>query len=197
ERLEELLAERFAGWPVLRIDRGTTARREGLQKLLAQLGDRPGILVGTQILAKGHDLPNLTRVVVVGVDEGLFSSDFRGGEQLAGRAGRARKPGEVWWQTHHPDHPLLHALINGGYESFAAAELVQREAASFPPYAHLAMLRAEASQVEAASAFLRAARHALEDAACAGGKAPEVELHGPITAPMPRRAGHYRMQLLV
>ena len=204
ERLEELLAERFADWPVLRIDRGTTQRRDGLAKLLAELGDRPGILVGTQILAKGHDLPNLTRVVVVGVDEGLFSSDFRGGEklaqllvQVAGRAGRARKPGEVWWQTHHPDHPLLHALINGGYESFAAAELVQREAASFPPYAHQAMLRAEASQVEAASAFLRAARHALEDAACAGGKAPEVELHGPITAPMPRRAGHYRMQLLV
>src|SRR5690606_15535785 len=144
ERLEELLAERFAGWPVLRIDRGTTARRDGLQKLLAELGDKPGILVGTQILAKGHDLPNLTRVVVVGVDEGLFSSDFRGGEklaqllvQVAGRAGRARKPGEVWWQTHHPDHPLLHALINGGYESFAEAELVQREAAAFPPYTYM------------------------------------------------------------
>jgi len=204
ERLEELLAERFAQWPVLRIDRGTTARRDGLQKLLAELGDAPGILVGTQILAKGHDLPNLTRVVVVGVDEGLFSSDFRGGEklaqllvQVAGRAGRARKPGEVWWQTHHPDHPLLHALIAGGYESFADAELDQREAAAFPPFAHLAMLRAEAPQVEAATAFLRAARHALEDAACAGGSTPEVELHGPITAPMPRRAGHYRMQLLL
>ena len=204
ERLEELLAERFAGWPVLRIDRGTTARRDGLQKLLAELGDKPGILVGTQILAKGHDLPNLTRVVVVGVDEGLFSSDFRGGEklaqllvQVAGRAGRARKPGEVWWQTHHPDHPLLHALINGGYESFAEAELVQREAAAFPPYTYMAMLRAEAGQVEAAAAFLRAARHVLEDVAFAGGKAPEVELHGPITAPMARRAGHYRMQLLV
>ncbi|MFO7340155.1 MAG: primosomal protein N' [Lysobacteraceae bacterium] len=202
ERLEELLAERFSAWPVLRIDRGTTARRDGLQKLLAELGDAPGILVGTQILAKGHDLPNLTRVVVVGVDEGLFSSDFRGGEklaqllvQVAGRAGRARKPGEVWWQTHHPDHPLLHALISGGYGSFATAELELRRAAAFPPFAHLALMRAEAARAEAAGAFLRAARLRLEQAAQAGGHA--VELHGPVTAPMARRAGHYRMQLLL
>ena len=204
ERLEELLAERFARWPVLRIDRGTTARRDGLQKLLAELGDAPGILVGTQILAKGHDLPNLTRVVVVGVDEGLFSSDFRAGEklaqllvQVAGRAGRARKPGEVWWQTHHPDHPLLHGLINGGYDSFASGELAQREAAGFPPFAHLAMLRAEAQQAAAAEAFLRAARGLLQEAAHARGPDAPLELLGPVTAPMARRAGLYRMQLLL
>jgi len=201
ERLEELLAERFADWPVLRIDRGTTARRDGLQKLLAELGDAPGILVGTQILAKGHDLPNLTRVVVVGVDEGLFSSDFRAGEklaqlliQVAGRAGRARRPGEVWWQTHHPDHPLLHGLIRGGYDSFADEELALREAAGFPPFAHLAMLRAEAQQADAAGAFLRAAKSLLRDAS---GDDATLELHGPITAPMARRAGLYRMQLLL
>jgi primosomal protein N' (replication factor Y) len=204
ERLEELLAERFADWPVLRIDRGTTQRRDGLAKLLAELGERPGILVGTQILAKGHDLPNLTRVVVVGVDEGLFSSDFRAGEklaqlliQVAGRAGRAQRPGEVWWQTHHPDHRLLHDLINGGYDAFARDELAQREAAGFPPFAYLALLRAEAQQAEAAAAFLHAAKAVLVDAENGDGNAPAVELHGPLTAPMPRRAGLYRMQLLL
>ena len=203
ERLEELLAERFAGWPVLRIDRGTTARRDGLARLLAELGDRPGILVGTQILAKGHDLPHLTRVVVVGVDEGLFSSDFRAGEklaqlliQVAGRAGRAQRPGEVWWQTHHPDHRLLHDLLNGGYDAFARDELAQREAAGFPPFAHLAMLRAEAQQAGNADAFLRAARSILHDAADRMA-APGIELLGPVTAPMSRRAGLYRMQLLL
>jgi len=203
ERLEELLAERFADWPVLRIDRGTTQRRDGLAKLLAELGDKPGILVGTQILAKGHDLPNLTRVVVVGVDEGLFSSDFRAGEklaqlliQVAGRAGRAQRPGQVWWQTHHPDHRLLHDLINGGYDAFTRDELGQREAAGFPPFAYLAMLRAEAQQAETAGAFLRAARSVLQDAA-ARMPTPKVELLGPVTAPMARRAGLYRMQLLL
>ncbi|KAF1687135.1 primosomal protein N' [Pseudoxanthomonas broegbernensis] len=202
ERLEELLAERFADWPVLRIDRGTTARRDGLARLLAELGQKPGILVGTQILAKGHDLPNLTRVVVVGVDEGLFSTDFRAGEklaqllvQVAGRAGRAQRPGQVWWQTHHPDHPLLHALIQGGYDGFARDELALRQAAGFPPFAHLALLRAEAQQAEAAGAFLQAARDILLEAG--GPAAAPIDLHGPITAPMARRAGLYRMQLLL
>jgi len=205
ERLEELLAERFADWPVLRIDRGTTARRDGLARLLGELGERPGILVGTQILAKGHDLPHLTRVVVVGVDEGLFSSDFRAGEklaqqliQVAGRAGRAQRPGEVWWQTHHPDHRLLHDLINGGYDAFARDELAQREAAGFPPFTYLALLRAEAQQAEAATAFLHAARSLLLDAGDPAATAAGVlELLGPLTAPMARRAGLYRMQLLL
>jgi len=200
ERLEELLVERFPKVPVLRIDRGTTARRDALQQMLGQLGDAPGILVGTQILAKGHDLPNLTRVVVVGVDEGLYSSDFRAGEklaqqliQVAGRAGRARKPGEVWLQTHAPEHPLLHVLISGGYPAFAASELALREEAGFPPFAHLALLRAESQQVVHAQDFLQTARACLEAAMPGGG----VELHGPMPAPMPRRAGYQRLQLLL
>jgi len=203
ERLEELLAERFPDVPVLRIDRGTTARRDGLAKLLGELGERPGILVGTQILAKGHDLPHLTRVVVVGVDEGLFSSDFRAGEklaqlliQVAGRAGRAQRRGEVWWQTHHPDHPLLHALIGGGYDRVADDELALRAAAGFPPSAHLAMLRAEAQHVDAATALLRAAKATLQ-AALPRGNPAQISLLGPIQAPMPRRAGLHRMQLLL
>jgi len=201
ERLEELLAERFTNVPVLRIDRSTTQRRDALGKLLAAFGDQPGILVGTQILAKGHDLPHLTLVVVVGVDEGLFSADFRAGEklaqqliQVAGRAGRASKPGEVWLQTHYPGHPLLHTLINGGYHAFAENELLQREAAGFPPFAYLALMRAEARQVDSANAFLHAARGLLEPPLQ---RETGAELHGPIAAPMPRRAGMHRVQLLL
>lgn len=198
ERLEELLAEQFADVPVLRVDRGTTQKRDGLAQQLAKLGDTPGILVGTQILAKGHDLPHLTRVAVVGVDEGLFSTDFRAGEklaqqliQVAGRAGRAGKRGDVWLQTHHPDHPLLNTLINGGYHAFAEAELEQRQMAGFPPFAHLALLRAEARHIDAAQQFLQAAKRALRahDAS--------LEMHGPLPAPMPRRAGLHRVQLLL
>lgn len=197
ERLEEHLVSAFADFPVVRIDRGTTARRDALEQQLAKLGDEPGILVGTQILAKGHDLPKLTLVVVVGIDEGLFSADFRASEklaqqliQVAGRAGRARDPGEVWLQTHHPGHPLLETLVNGGYHPFAQAELNQREAAGFPPFAHLALMRAEAQQLEHANAFLLAARTLL-------GEQNVVEAYGPMPAPMPRRAGYQRTQLLL
>lgn len=196
ERLEESLVEAFPGQPVVRIDRGTTQRRDALETQLARLGDAPGILVGTQILAKGHDLPKLTMVVVVGIDEGLFSADFRAAEklaqqliQVAGRAGRAERPGEVWLQTHHPEHPLLQTLINGGYHAFAEAELAQREGAGFPPSAHLALFRAEAKHVEAANDFLRAVRGLLGHGA--------VEAYGPMPAPMPRRAGFQRTQLLL
>ena len=199
ERIEELLAEKFAEVPVLRVDRGSTRGRDALASLLDELGTRPGILVGTQMLAKGHDLPNLTLVAVVGIDEGLFSADFRASEklaqlliQVAGRAGRADKRGEVWLQTHHPGHPLLQTLIEGGYHAFAELELVQREAAGFPPFAYLALLRAESRQAEPPMAFLQAAKSALRDF---GGDA--IELHGPLPAPMPKRAGLQRSQLLL
>jgi primosomal protein N' (replication factor Y) len=198
ERIEEALAKRFPDVPVLRIDRGTTQRRDALEMLLREFGEKPGILVGTQMLAKGHDLPNLTLVAVVGVDEGLFSADFRAPEklaqlliQVAGRAGRAALPGEVLLQTHHPQHPLLETLLNGGYHAFAEAELAQREAAGFPPFAHLALLRAEAKQIEATHAFLHAAKTALRNSEGV------IELHGPLPAPMPRRAGFQRTQLLL
>jgi primosomal protein N' (replication factor Y) len=196
ERLEELLVERFPGVPVLRVDRGSTARRDAMESLLEGLGDRPGILVGTQMLAKGHDLPGLTLVAVAGIDEGLFSADFRAGEklaqllvQVAGRAGRAERAGEVLLQTHHPGHPLLEILVNGGYHAFAEAELAQREAAGFPPFAHLALLRAEASHADPPMQFLHVARALLRDTG--------IEVLGPLPAPMPRRAGYQRAQLLL
>jgi primosomal protein N' (replication factor Y) len=198
ERLEELLAKEFPDVPVLRIDKGSTRRRDALEAMLATLGTRPGVLIGTQMLAKGHDLPNLTLVAVVGIDEGLFSADFRAGEklaqlliQVAGRAGRADKPGTVWLQTHHPQHPLLQTLIQGGYHAFADGELAQREAAGFPPFAHLALLRAEAHHADPPQQFLQAVKSVLADTGHA------IDLHGPLPAPMPRRAGYVRAQLLV
>ncbi|MCD0253290.1 primosomal protein N' [Xanthomonas campestris] len=205
ERLEERLVEAFPDAPVVRIDRSTTQRRDALETQLARLGTDAGILVGTQILAKGHDLPRLTMVVVVGIDEGLFSADFRAAEklaqqliQVAGRAGRADRPGEVWLQTHHPEHPLLQTLVNGGYHAFADAELQQREAAGFPPFAHLALFRAEAKDVAAANQFLIAVRALVGEQTSAPSLAiAPVECYGPMPAPMPRRAGFQRTQLLL
>jgi primosomal protein N' (replication factor Y) len=196
ERIEEELRARFSDVPVLRIDRGSTGHRDALQKHFDDLGARPGILIGTQMLAKGHDLPNLTQVVVVGIDEGLFSADFRSGEklaqlliQVAGRAGRAERPGTVLLQTHHPEHPLLLTLVGGGYHVFADGELALREAAGFPPFAHLALLRAEARRADPPMRFLHEAKVTLG--------AFEVEASDPLPAPMPRRAGYVRAQLVV
>ncbi|MDH5834290.1 primosomal protein N' [Luteimonas kalidii] len=205
ERIEEVLAARFDGVPVLRIDRGSTQRRDAMQRLLGELGAQPGILIGTQMLAKGHDLPGLTLVCVVGIDEGLHSADFRAHEklaqlliQVAGRAGRAQRPGQVLLQTHHPDHPLLATLIDGGYHAFAAEELAQREAAGFPPFAHLALLRAEAKHAGPPLAFLQAARMAFETVrGPSSGDDAAPALSGPMPAPMPRRAGMHRAQLLL
>ena len=196
ERIEDVLAKHVPDAPLLRVDRGTTRHRDALEKHLATLGERAGILVGTQMLAKGHDLPNLTLVCVVGVDEGLHSVDFRAPEklaqlliQVAGRGGRASKPGSVLLQTHHPEHPLLATLLGGGYPAFAALELAQREAAGFPPYGHLALLRAEAPTDAAVQGFLIEAKEAFAT------HATTASIHGPLPAPMPRRAGKARAQL--
>jgi primosomal protein N' (replication factor Y) len=198
ERLEEALTELFPQMPVVRIDRETTRRRGALEALLDSLGPhQPGIYVGTQMLAKGHDLPNLTLVAILGVDEGLHSIDFRASErlgqlivQVAGRAGRASKPGTVLLQTHHPDHALLAVLLRGGYRALAQSLLEERRAAELPPFAHLALLRAEAKDADATLEFL---------AACvaAAGPVDGVALLGPMPAPMPLRAGLARSQLLL
>ena len=196
ERIEDALAKHFPDAPLLRVDRETTRHRDALEKHLATLGDGAGILVGTQMLAKGHDLPNLTLVCVVGVDEGLHSVDFRAPEklaqlliQVAGRGGRAAKPGTVLLQTHHPEHSLLTTLLGGGYPAFAALELAQREAAGFPPYGYLALLRAEAPNDAAVQEFLIEAKEAFAT------NATTATIHGPLPAPMPRRAGKARAQL--
>ena len=197
ERLEETLAEKFPDAPLIRVDSQSTRIKDGLEKKLKQLGDAAGILVGTQMLAKGHDLPRLTLVCVVGIDEGLFSADFRAGEklsqlliQVAGRAGRAELPGEVLLQTHHPDHPLLNTLLAGGYPAAAALELAQREAAQFPPYASMALLRAETANEGDMTSFLLEARGQFS-------VRESVAITAPMPAPMPRRAGKARGQLLL
>ncbi len=203
ERLEQGLAERFPDARLVRIDRDTTQGRDAFERRLGELGDGPGILIGTQMLAKGHDLAKLSLVVVCSVDEGLFSVDFRAAERLAqlliqvsGRAGRADRPGTVLLQTHHPDHALLHTLLQGGYPAFAEQALAERRAAGFPPFRHLALLRSEALDPLAVDAFLQCARRLLGNEV--GGFGTErVQAFGPMPAPMPRREGRMRAQLLL
>jgi primosomal protein N' (replication factor Y) (superfamily II helicase) len=198
ERLEEALVAQFPQVPVLRVDRETTRRRDAFEQLLATLrDDQPAILVGTQMLAKGHDLPNLTLVAIVGVDEGLHSVDFRAGErlaqlvvQVAGRAGRARKPGRVLLQTHQPEHPLLRHLLAQGYAAAARELLAERRLIQLPPYSHQVLLRADAPQREQVDAFLAAAYAALP-------RNEQLQIAGPMPAPMPLRAGRHRGQLLL
>ncbi|MBK7983709.1 MAG: primosomal protein N' [Candidatus Competibacteraceae bacterium] len=199
ERLESVLRREFPETAVTRIDRDSTRRRGSLQTLLAviQSGGRR-LLIGTQMLAKGHHFPDVTLVGIVDADQGLYGVDFRASErmaqlilQVAGRAGRADKPGTVLIQTHQPDHPLLRVLVSQGYPAFATAALAERQAALLPPFAHQALLRAEATTAEQATAFLRIGLALAEPIA------EDVELLGPAPAPMERRAGRYRAQLLV
>jgi primosomal protein N' (replication factor Y) len=204
ERAEDRLAILFPDYPVLRVDRDSTSRKDAMNQLFATVQrGQPCILVGTQMLAKGHHFPRVTLVSILDADGGLFSGDFRAAErmaqlivQVAGRAGRAEEPGKVIIQTHLADHPLLVQLTEQGYFAFAEQALSERRAAGLPPFAHLALLRAEAHKPGQAEGFL--------DEACAeaeqlvskmqlGG----IELLGPVPAPMERRAGRFRAQLLI
>jgi primosomal protein N' (replication factor Y) len=200
ERIEQALLQYFPEVIISRIDRDTTRRKGALDGKLQQArSGEARILIGTQMLAKGHDFPNVTLVGLVDIDQGLFSSDFRATErmaqlivQIAGRAGRAHKPGEVYIQTHHPEHPLLQTLLHEGYAGFASAALEERRQALFPPYAFMAILRAEASDVSVAMQFLHQAVAAIGD-----GRQDNLEVFGPLPAPMARRAGRYRTQLIL
>lgn len=197
ERLTQTLHEVLPQARVVRIDRDTTRRRGSMQSLLDEVHTgKAQILVGTQMLAKGHHFADVSLVGILEADGGLFSTDFRALERMAqlivqvsGRAGRVRHPGTVVLQTHHPDHPLLHTLLTRGYAAFAEAALLERSAARLPPYNYLVLLRAEATQAAAAERFLLEARRLLEAAG--------LELLGPVPAPRPRRAGRQRMQLLI
>lgn len=200
ERLETALLRRFPDSGVVRIDRDTTRRKGAMAERLAEVREgHHRILIGTQMLAKGHHFPQVTLAVIVDIDQGLFSADFRAPErmaqlvvQVAGRAGRSERPGEMMIQTHHPDHPLLRTLIDHGYPAFAEAALEERRAAGLPPFASLALVRAEATQPEPPVRFLESARRALGTAG-----ASEVEILGPVAAPMELRAGRYRAHLLL
>ncbi len=198
ERIEQAIAERFPGTEAVRIDRDSTRRRGALEAKLERVrSGQARILLGTQMLAKGHDFPGVTLVGVLDADRGLFGADFRAPEhlaqtilQVAGRAGRGDRSGHVLVQTRNPDHPLLRSLVGAGYEAAAERLLAERREARLPPATHMALVRAEAPQWQPPQDCLEAAREHLEregDAAC--------EVFGPAPAPMERVAGRYRAQL--
>jgi len=199
QRVESVLQEHFPEARILRVDRDSTRNKRAWQIMREQIhANEVDILVGTQMLAKGHDFPALTLVGVLNPDSALYSSDFRAAEklfaqlvQVAGRAGRADKPGEVLIQTAFPDHPLFRALQTHDFEGWAAEQLAERQMAGFPPFVYQAMLRAEGRQEAGVYAFLNQAH------AAAIGLKQSVEVFGVVPAALPRRASHTRAQLLV
>jgi len=200
QRLEVALAERFPQARILRVDRDSAKSRKQWEALVLQIyAGEADILIGTQMLAKGHDFPKLTLVGALGADAALFAADWRAPErlfaqlmQVAGRAGRAELPGEVLIQTQFPEHPLYASLVRHDYPAFANEQLKEREQAGFPPYAYQAMLRAEAPFMADSLAFLTAARAWPEAASHA-----DVMLYDPVPMRMARRANFERAQLLV
>lgn len=200
QRLEESLAQRFPAARVLRVDRDSASTPKKWQEVLDAIHEgRVDIIIGTQMLAKGHDFPRLTLVGVVGADAALFAADFRAPErlfsqlmQVGGRSGRASLPGEVLIQTEYPEHPLYQALVAHDYDRFARAQLEERRLAGFPPYTFQAMLRAEAPQLEDALAFLQQAAALARESL-----PPEVMLYDPVPMRMFRVMALERAQLLV
>lgn len=200
ERVEAALERLFPGQPLVRIDRDTTRRRGEMERRLESIrSGKSRILLGTQMLTKGHDFPGVTLVGIIDADHGLFGTDFRSSErlaqtviQVAGRAGRGEKPGEVYVQTLYPDHPLLHTLLKHGYGRFALEALEERKKTAWPPYSHLALLRAECTHRGPLFEFLTQARGCTERYAN-----NRIQILGPASSPMERRSGRYRAQLLL
>lgn len=215
ERLQSLVQSWFEDKTILRVDRDTTRTKGQMTAFTEQA--RKGeadILIGTQMLAKGHHFPKVTLVAMIDLDQGLFSSDFRAAERMAqlvvqvsGRAGRGEQAGEVLIQTHHPEHPLLKTLVEQGYEAFAEQALKAREMAELPPYTHQVLLRAESVDMDAGWQFLNEAKNHLNFARMQimqsasqqdiGEADSLLEAFGPVSAPMMRRQGRYRYQLLL
>ncbi|MDD1782099.1 primosomal protein N' [Enterovibrio sp. ZSDZ35] len=201
EQLESQLTTLFPEFKTIRIDRDNTRRKGALESYLNAIHNKEyQILIGTQMLAKGHHFPDVTLVALVDVDSALFSNDFRAPErlaqlfvQVAGRAGRASKPGFVLLQTHHPEHALLQSLTRQGYDSFARAALLERKQAQLPPYSFFALIRAEGHQSEMVEQFLYQARTVFEASPLDN---DECAVMGPAPAPLHRRSGRYRWQLI-
>ncbi|WP_284616056.1 primosomal protein N' [Aquabacterium humicola] len=204
EKLEEQLAEALPGARIARIDADSARGKGQLESRLAEVhAGEVDVLVGTQMVTKGHDFRRITLVVAVSPDAALFASDFRAPERLfallmqaAGRAGRdaeAAARSEVWVQTWHPQHPLYAALKRHDFAAFAASQLAEREAAGLPPFSHLALLRAEARDAAIATAFLQAAAAAAGELDAAGA----VTVYPPVPASVAKVAGIERVQMLV
>jgi primosomal protein N' (replication factor Y) (superfamily II helicase) len=203
QRLERALSELHPAARILRVDRDSTLRKGAFATMRTAIAaGEVDILVGTQMLAKGHDFPRLTLVGVLGADNALYSADFRATErlfalleQVAGRAGRGTLPGEVIVQTDFPDHPLYAALIDHDYDRFAQALLSERELLGLPPFAHLTLLSAEAASRASVDAFLG---HAVEQGrSLVASHALRCEVYPPVAATIARRAGLERGQVLV
>ena len=188
--------------PISRIDRDTTSRKGALEQQLAEV-HRGGarILIGTQMLAKGHHFPDVTLVALLDVDGALFSADFRSAErfaqlytQVAGRAGRAGKQGEVVLQTHHPEHPLLQTLLHKGYDAFAEQALAERQTMQLPPWTSHVIIRAEDHNNQQAPLFLQQLRNLLQASPLVDN---QLWILGPVPALAPKRGGRFRWQLLL
>jgi primosomal protein N' (replication factor Y) len=196
EQLESRLEEIFPDNSIVRIDRDSTRKKGELAKLLQEVSDKKHqLLVGTQMLAKGHHFPDVTLVAVLDVDGALFSFDFRASEQMAqlliqvaGRAGRASKPGRVLVQSNHIDHPLLQDLVHNGYHHFAHQALTERKQALLPPFTFQALLRADANYPSYPEKFL----YALTQQSLQG-----CEFAGPVPAAMEKKAGKFRYHLII
>ncbi len=199
QRVESILQTRFPDARILRVDRDSTRNKRAWQKMREQIhANEVDILVGTQMLAKGHDFPALTLVGVLGADSALYSADFRAAEklfaqlmQVSGRAGRADKPGEVLIQTAFPDHPLFRCLQSHDFDEWASMLLAERKSAGFPPFVFQAMLRAEGMNESEVYAYLNKARTAAMELK------HNVEVFGVVPASLARRANHIRAQLLI
>jgi primosomal protein N' (replication factor Y) len=198
ERIEEDLAELFPSARILRLDRDTTSRRGALEAgLLAAERGQVDLLVGTQMLAKGHTFPNLTLVGVLNADQGLKVPDFRAGErtfqlltQVSGRAGRAERPGRVLIQTYSPEHPAIRCAVAQDFEAFAASELPFRKGMAYPPFTALALLRGEGEDLEAALAPLEALK-------AQASRQPGLRILGPLEAPVAKVKDRWHGHLLL
>lgn len=200
ERLEMALLKKFPHIPIIRIDRDTTRAKSSLMNLLNQVQEGGAkILIGTQMITKGHHFPNVTLVGIVNPDGGFFSSDFRASErmgqlllQVSGRAGREEKLGKVLIQTHYPDHPMILSLLREGYAKFSRELLLERKAAMLPPYTHFALFRSSAFDKLLPLAFFEEVKkEAL------GLSLPDIQWLGPVPAPVFRHHGRYHAQLLI
>lgn len=196
EQLEQRIGELFPDASLVRIDRDSTRKKGELSKLLQEISDKKHqLLIGTQMLAKGHHFPDVTLVAVLDGDGALFSFDFRASEQMAqlliqvaGRAGRASKPGKVLVQTNYPDHPLLQEIVHNGYQHFAQQALIERQQALLPPFSFQALIRAEANYPSYPEKFLRALTEQPLN---------QCEFAGPVPAAMEKKAGKFRYHLII
>jgi primosomal protein N' (replication factor Y) len=200
QRIEDRLKEIFPNTAITRIDRDSTRKKDALEEKLNEIhAGKYQIIIGTQMLSKGHDFPNVTLVGILNVDHGLFSTDFRATERLAqllvqvsGRAGRSSKKGKVLLQTHLPEHPLLNCLLSQGYAAFSKEALKIRKDCAFPPYSFMLMIRARANTMSMTQNFLQDVKSTMTRDGITG-----LTIYGPIPALMERKAGMYQSQLII